>query len=150
MAPDVVLSDGFGPYELAKSWSVLRWFDDVVMDLQSLSKQGEDSVVMTTRTSTTITERTLQSLFPHLYERESNDGRSAVKAMIVDKLLDHQVDVYSRTLFQWNRFENSMASVNTDSDLLTPILRLLGRFEDVSLVFEQALVSPVFQWRPTS
>ncbi|ETO75094.1 hypothetical protein F444_09270 [Phytophthora nicotianae P1976] len=149
MAPDVAFNGGFGPVELAESWCVLRWFDNVDVDIQSLVKSGEDSVVQTTKTSVTITERTLQNLFPHVCGHGSGDGRSAEMARLMARLVDQRIIMDGRTVFQWDSASNSMASVTTKCDLLSPILMLLGSLEDVSLLFDRALVSPDFQWRPT-
>ncbi|KAF4029437.1 hypothetical protein GN244_ATG18830 [Phytophthora infestans] len=139
MAPDVASIDGFGPVNLAKSWSVWRWFDDVDVDLQALEKHGENAVVLTTRTSLKITERTLKNLVPHLY----GDGeKNWVKASVVAKLVDQRIVVDGLTIFQWDCTANVMASVKARNDLVTPVFRLLGSLKEVSLVFDQALVSP--------
>ncbi|KAG7388575.1 hypothetical protein PHYPSEUDO_012212 [Phytophthora pseudosyringae] len=39
------------------------------------------------------------------------------------------------------------SSVISTTDTLTPMLQLCGSVEDVSRVFESALISPNFQWR---
>ncbi|ETI46421.1 hypothetical protein F442_14980 [Phytophthora nicotianae P10297] len=142
-APDVAFSGGIGRERFANSWSILRWFDQVDVDLHSLKKYGDDCVVMTTRTRMTMTGRTLQNLFPRLY----NCAESSVKVRLVTKLVDQQIVMDSRTLFQWDSATKLVTGVRTDSDLLTPLLGLLGRLEDVSIAFDQALISPDFQWR---
>ncbi|KAF1795620.1 hypothetical protein GQ600_26241 [Phytophthora cactorum] len=125
MAPDVASNGGFGPVELAKSWNVLRWFDDVKVDLQSLVKQGEDSI-------------------DHENERDDHwtgtaKPVSAPVRALVAKLLEQRIVI-----------GNVPRTAKADSDLLTPMLRLLGRLEDVALAFDQAPLSPEFQWSLTS
>ncbi|ETM41630.1 hypothetical protein L914_12614 [Phytophthora nicotianae] len=145
MSPDVAFNGGFGPDELLKSWSVFQWFSDVEVNLMRLVKQSEHCVVMITRADGTITERTLCNLFPHLWEGERK--YYSVRTNLATKLLDQRIVMDGRTVFRWDSVTNSMASVNSDNDMLTPIFHLLGNLKDVSLVFDQGLVSPDFQWK---
>ncbi|ETP37234.1 hypothetical protein F442_14949 [Phytophthora nicotianae P10297] len=50
--------------------------------------------------------------------------------------------------FEWDAINGQVTSVSTESDMLTPMLHLLGNLEDVSRVFADALLSLDFQWRP--
>ncbi|ETL87864.1 hypothetical protein L917_13020, partial [Phytophthora nicotianae] len=53
------------------------------------------------------------------------------------------------TCFEWDDSTSRMTRVVSQSDMLSPMLQLLNSVEDVSLVFEQALISPDFQWKRT-
>ncbi|ETM44465.1 hypothetical protein L914_10304 [Phytophthora nicotianae] len=54
------------------------------------------------------------------------------------------------TCFRWDGKKNLVVSLVTQSDMLRPLVELLESLDDVSRVFEQAAISPSFQWRLTS
>ncbi|ETP14433.1 hypothetical protein F441_10627 [Phytophthora nicotianae CJ01A1] len=67
-----------------------------------------------------------------------------------------KVTITERTLanasdcFRWDGKKNLVVSLITQSDMLRPLVELLESLDDVSRVFEQAAISPSFQWRLTS
>lgn len=50
--------------------------------------------------------------------------------------------------FKWDDAYCRVASVMSQSDTLTPMLRLLENLEGVSRVFEKALIAPGFHLKP--
>uniref|UniRef100_H3H6P4 BZIP domain-containing protein n=1 Tax=Phytophthora ramorum TaxID=164328 RepID=H3H6P4_PHYRM len=146
VAPDVVFNSENGQEAMLTSWrSLSLWFKDVELELEGLEKAGLDSVVATTITSATITQQTLQCVFPHL--RADTTGASA-RSRLADKLLGQRIVMRGSTRFSWGRESRRVERVMGQSDMLTPMLRLLGNLEDVSVVFEGALVTLDFQWNP--
>ncbi|ETK77613.1 hypothetical protein F441_07438 [Phytophthora nicotianae CJ01A1] len=144
MAQDVVYNSEFGFEAIAQSWYVMQLFDDVVMKLTNLSKSGGNSITVTTTTSVTLTEQTLLHVFPQLFNSKSEeDGAS-----LASKLQDQRMVMRGSTCFVWDAATKRIVSVVARSDMLTPVLRLLGSLEAVSRTFEKALVSPCFQLRP--
>ncbi|KAG1689954.1 hypothetical protein DVH05_028349 [Phytophthora capsici] len=121
---------------LIRSW---KWFQDVEIELEELKKAGENSLVARTTTSVTITVITLRNAFPHL----SCDGDRE----IVEKLLNQRLVMRGAMRFEWDVAYCRATIVMTQSDLLTPMLRLLGGLKTTSYVFEKAFISPDFQWR---
>uniref|UniRef100_H3GHJ4 BZIP domain-containing protein n=1 Tax=Phytophthora ramorum TaxID=164328 RepID=H3GHJ4_PHYRM len=146
VAPDVVFNSESGQEAMLTSWrSLSLWFKDVELELEGLEKAGLDSVVATTITSATITQQTLQCVFPHL--RADTTGASA-RSRLADKLLGQRIAMRGSMRFFWDRESRRVERVMGQSDMLTPMLRLLGNLEDVSVVFEGALVTLDFQWNP--
>ncbi|KAK1935469.1 hypothetical protein P3T76_010694 [Phytophthora citrophthora] len=121
---------------LIRSW---KWFQDVEFELKELKKAGRNSLLASTTTSVMITEMTLRNVFPHLFR----DGDRE----IVEKLLNQRLVMRGSMQFEWDAAYCRVAIVMTQSDLLTPMLRLLGGLETTSYVFEKAFISPDFQWR---
>ncbi|KAE9175534.1 hypothetical protein PF005_g25359 [Phytophthora fragariae] len=138
MVPDVVFNSGQGVEAMMRSWKCLsQWFQDVELELEGLDRGAAGSLVAVTRTGVTITERTLRNVFPRL----CSDRRLA------DRLLGQRIVMRGLTRFEWDGACGRFTSVMAHSDMLTPMLRLLGSVEDVSLVFERSIISPDFQWR---
>ncbi|GMF42327.1 unnamed protein product [Phytophthora fragariaefolia] len=138
MTYDVVFNAGRGPEAVARSWKCLSiWFQDVELELEGMVKDVRGSLTATTSTSVTISEGTIRNVFPHL------SGES----VLVKKLLNQRVVVRGSIRFEWDDAVGRVCGVVALSNLLTPILRLVESLDDVSKVFEQALITPDFQWR---
>lgn len=118
------------------------------VELGSLHMNANDSVVAHTVTHLTITERSLHYVFLHLCR--SSSGEDDERLELAAKLLGQRIVVRGSTHFDWDDTYGHVTSVWTQSDLLTPMLRLLGNLVDVSRVFEEALIAPDFHWRSTS
>ncbi|EGZ29312.1 hypothetical protein PHYSODRAFT_471648 [Phytophthora sojae] len=140
MATDVVFNTEYGIEAMRRSWCFLRWFDDVEVELENLQKSSKMSLNATMTTSVTITNRTLSNVFPYLKKSSS----------LACKLVGQRIVMRGSARFDWDSSTSRVTSVISQSDMLTPMLRLLGSFEDVSQVFDQALISPEFQWRSMS
>ncbi|EGZ16337.1 hypothetical protein PHYSODRAFT_505664 [Phytophthora sojae] len=138
MTADVVFNAGRGPEAMAKSWKCLSlWFQAVEFELEGLQKGVDGSLEAATITSVTITDRTLRNVFPHL------PSDSALRA----KLLDQRLVMRGSMRFEWDPAFGRVCCLVAQSNMLAPMLRLLGGWDDVSKVFERALISPDFQWR---
>ncbi|GMF40971.1 unnamed protein product [Phytophthora fragariaefolia] len=141
MVPGVVFNSGQGVEAMLRSWKCLSlWFQDVELELEGLDRGAAGSLVAITRTSITITERTLRNVFPHLCSNSSY-------RRLADRLLGQRIVMRGLTRFEWDGSCGRFTSVMAHSDLLTPILQLLGNVEDVSLVFVRSIISPDFHWR---
>ncbi|OWZ20510.1 hypothetical protein PHMEG_0005070 [Phytophthora megakarya] len=139
MAANVLYNSEYGIEAMIRSWYFLQWFGDVKEELEHLSKTAEHSMVATTRISVTITKQTLVNVFPHLLR----DDDVALR----NKLLGQRITMRGSTCFEWGDANERVTSVIAQSDMLTPMLHLLDNWEDVSWVFERAVISPDFQWR---
>lgn len=139
MAADVACNDGFGRATAIRSWWFLQWFDDVDVDLRGLEKISDNSLTTATRTTLTITEQTLQKLFPHLSTHT-----------LASKLVGRRISMKGSVYFEFDAHSGYVSSIIAQSDMLTPLLGLLGSLADVSMVFEKALISPNFQWKARS
>ncbi|OWZ12169.1 hypothetical protein PHMEG_00014707 [Phytophthora megakarya] len=130
-APDVLSSEGYGPEALVRSLNVWQKFDGVNMELEEMI--SANVVVATTKTTATITEQTLKDVFPYLVVARA--GGSTLS--LVEQLCGQQIILLGSTRFVWDRESDRLASIISESDMLTPMLYLLGILEDASLVFER-------------
>ncbi|KAI9982167.1 hypothetical protein PInf_008058 [Phytophthora infestans] len=116
MAPDVAYNAGRGPEAMLRSWKCLSmWFQDVELEPERLVKTRHSIVAETT----TRVERTLRNVLPHL--SGSKKGRA-----LGDKLLNQRLVMRGSVRFEWDPVYCRMASVMSQSDVLGPVLRLLG------------------------
>ncbi|KAL3657587.1 hypothetical protein V7S43_017554 [Phytophthora oleae] len=135
MAPDVLYNAGRGVEAILKNWTYFSlWFKDVEVQLEGLKKNGQESLIARTTTTFLITEKTVASVFPHLCGPDA-DGRLA------SKLLGQRIVLQGSTRFDWDSGYGRVTSVISESDMLTPMLHVLGSLEDVSKVFEKSLIS---------
>ncbi|GMF27632.1 unnamed protein product [Phytophthora lilii] len=137
MAPDVMFNAGRGVESIMRNWKYFTlWFQDVEIELEGLKRGGEDSLIASMTTSFTITERSLLTVFPHLCSKDA--VRTAEGFSLADKLLGQRIVMRGLTRFDW---DGGYGRVISESDMLTPMLRILGSLEDVSRVFEKSLIS---------
>ncbi|KAG1713141.1 hypothetical protein DVH05_000864 [Phytophthora capsici] len=125
-------------------WCLPQYFDHVDVELQQLKRSTRNSLVATTVTSFIITSRTLAKVFPHLCSRDGRRGGA-----IATKLLDKRIVTRGWMRFERDDTDSRVLRITSQSDLLTPVLDVLRSLEKVAIVFEEALVTPDFQWRST-
>ncbi|KAG6944493.1 hypothetical protein JG688_00017049 [Phytophthora aleatoria] len=141
MVPDVVFNAGRGVEALLKNWMCVSLrLEDVEVELDEIKKGPADSLLASSTTSVTIQGRALRSVFPHLCVDN-------VDPPLARKLLGQRIHMNSWTRFEWDSTVGKVTSVTSTTDLLTPMLQLVGSVENVSRVFEGALISPNFEWR---
>lgn len=141
MAPDVLFNAGRGVESIMRNWKYFTlWFLDVEIELNGLKKGGPDSLIASITTSFTITERSLMTVFPHLCTPEARSQRGR-DGLPLAKLLGQRITMRGLTRFDWDAGYGRVTSVISESDMLTPTLRILGSLEDVSRVFEKSLIS---------
>ncbi|GMF39327.1 unnamed protein product [Phytophthora lilii] len=143
MAPDVVFNSDYGLQAIVTSWYCLHWFDNVQVELQQSQRTKETSIIVKTKTSLTISKRTLTNIFPHLCSNSNKNGGEDYNNL-VGKLLSQRIVLYGSTQFEWGSASSRVKSVLFQSDMLTPMLKLLGSLETVADAFEGALISLVF------
>ncbi|OWY93548.1 hypothetical protein PHMEG_00037019 [Phytophthora megakarya] len=131
-APDVLSSEGYGPEAL---------FDGVNMELEEIVKTSANVVVATTKATATITEQTLKDVFPHLVTARA--GGSMLS--LVEQLCGQQIILLGSTRFEWDRENDRLASIISESDMLTPMLHPCYIFWEISrmhLESSNALLAP--------
>ncbi|KAF4139152.1 hypothetical protein GN958_ATG11670 [Phytophthora infestans] len=143
MAPDVTDGFEYGPDTLLRNWKLFSLcFDDIDVQLGRLATGGMmNSLVASTITSLTISTDTLRQAFPNL----NSDGRGGASGgewhPLAAKLLNNRLVVQGSVSLDWDDTTNRIVRVVTQLDMVTPMLRLLGNLEDVSRVFDKALIS---------
>ncbi|GMF27633.1 unnamed protein product [Phytophthora lilii] len=141
MAQDVLFNTDSGVDAMMKTWNCISsWFAHIETELERLDKDACGFLVATTTTSVTISEHTLRHAFPRLY---SSDG--GVLSELASKLLGQTLVMRGWVRIEWDGAYCRVASVISQSDMVTPMLRLLGSLEDVSRVFDGASITPDFQ-----
>ncbi|KAJ8527334.1 hypothetical protein ON010_g14929 [Phytophthora cinnamomi] len=147
MAPDVISASACGVEALLKNWMLIsHCFEDVHVQLEHMAKgPTATSLVATTTTSLTITAKTVQRAFPHLVGGKAGSESQESWSSLAIKLLGQRIVMRGSVYFQWDGTSSRMAVIQSQSDMLSPILDILGKFVDVSRVFEKALVTSNFQ-----
>ncbi|RLN62347.1 hypothetical protein BBP00_00004826 [Phytophthora kernoviae] len=143
MAKDVRDGDVCGVEALIENWRLFSLsFANIHVELERLDKATEDHLIAKTTTRLTISENTLQRLFPHL----NSDGKGGVEggewSVLATKLLDQRLVICGSVRFDWDATMERVVNMHSQSDMLSPLVRVLGSLEDVSCVFEKALAAP--------
>ncbi|OWZ21049.1 hypothetical protein PHMEG_0004454 [Phytophthora megakarya] len=146
MAPNV--SDGHlcGPIALFQTWMRLSsYFDDIHVDLKSMKITAEHTLLATTYTSITISSKTLRLVFPQM----NSDGHGGMKggtwSPLAQRLEGQRLIVKGSVRFDWDNVNKRVVRLLSYSDMATAMLRVVGSLEDVSYVFDGALVTPDFR-----
>ncbi|KAF1775790.1 hypothetical protein GQ600_9740 [Phytophthora cactorum] len=120
-------------------WNVAaEYFRMFRYGLVSLEYTADGLVIGKTLGRLTITENTLYHAFPHLI----GAGEGEERAELARRLLGQQLVMRGAVHFEWDSENGRIARLHHKADLLTPLLELLGSLEEVSRVFENALVTP--------
>ncbi|OWZ10665.1 hypothetical protein PHMEG_00016452 [Phytophthora megakarya] len=141
MAPDVTDGTVVGLDAVMETWEFTALcFPDLRVDLVRLENGPNDSIVATTQQNLTISKMLLRYGFPHLSRPESKCSH------IVDKLIGQQILIRSAVHFKWDSKNDRVRSFVFKSDMVTPLLHLLGNLEDVAHVFSKARLTPEFEF----
>ncbi|GMF65829.1 unnamed protein product [Phytophthora lilii] len=137
--PAVVCETGYGADALMESWIFVSQFHpDIDVNLKCLENSAVGLIVGSTIGRLTITENTLRHAFPHLVD----DSEGGERMQLAKKLLGQQLVMRGSIHFEWDSENGRIASIQHKADLMTPLLELLGSFEEVSRVFDNARVTP--------
>ncbi|EGZ04681.1 hypothetical protein PHYSODRAFT_535888, partial [Phytophthora sojae] len=131
MAPDVIVENGRGVEAALEYWRFVSLSQPTFEIRAANVEQGpEGFIVAKTKTKVVLCEEMLRHAFPKLGESER--GRSlAVKLLTSDsRRVDASVWKQTRVL-----------SLSSESDWMTPMLRLLGNAEDLAFVFDGAYLT---------
>ncbi|KAG3033505.1 hypothetical protein PC121_g24348 [Phytophthora cactorum] len=143
MAPDVVDDPLFGADAQLENWRLLtHYFGDVSVDLKGLKTSTTDNLVADTVTRVTITSNTLRLGFPHLNGDGVGGTNSGIWSPIAAKMLGKRLVMRGSVFFGWDVATGKVVSLHSQSDMITPMLNLLGSLDDVSCAFSKARVSP--------
>ncbi|KAF1795598.1 hypothetical protein GQ600_26219 [Phytophthora cactorum] len=139
MAPDVLFNTDCGVKAVIGNWYYIsQWFAKLDMELDALGTGSSGTLVAKTVTSITMTEHTIRKVFPHLTSSEDPSGMSP----LAQELLDKTLVMHGATQFEWDSVRCRVGSIRSQSDMMTPLLRLLGTLDKVARVFSNALITP--------
>ncbi|KAG7375824.1 hypothetical protein PHYPSEUDO_015188 [Phytophthora pseudosyringae] len=143
VAPDVTFNTERGAEAIMTSWRrISRWFPDMEVELDGVTKDAARSFLARTTTTVTISEQTLRNAFPHLWLNDRRGERQWLT--LAEKIVGQRIVMRGSTQFEWDSAVCRVRRVASHSDMLTPMLTLLGSLENVSRVFDKALVTMDF------
>ncbi|OWY95822.1 hypothetical protein PHMEG_00034075 [Phytophthora megakarya] len=143
MTPDV--SDGYlrGPRALLQNWMLLSsYFDDIHVELESMEKRTQDTLLVTICTSISISRNTLQLVFPHLNSDGHGGVNGGIWSPLAKRLEGQRLIVKGSVRFDWDCLNRRVFRMLSYSDMLTAMLQEIDKLDDVSYIFEGALVTP--------
>ncbi|OWY98299.1 hypothetical protein PHMEG_00030965 [Phytophthora megakarya] len=145
MTSDVLFNNERGIDAIMKSWCFMSsCFASVEMELDGLAKNALGSIIATTTTTVTFSKHTVDSLFPHLARIDRNKREIL---SWTEKFVNEKIVMRGSTYFEWDAGYCRIASIQHQSDMITPMLRVLGTLESVSRAFDKALITPDFRCR---
>ncbi|KAG6615955.1 BZIP transcription factor [Phytophthora cinnamomi] len=109
-------------------------FEDFEIVAVNIENGPGDSIVARTKTKVVVREAMLRYAFPKL--ATSDRGRS-----IAAKLLGQRFETSGAAVFEWDSENGRVLSVDSESDVLTPMMHLLSNAEDLAFTFDEALLT---------
>ncbi|CEG41051.1 uncharacterized protein PHALS_11220 [Plasmopara halstedii] len=142
MAPDILFNSGYGIEAILDYWHCIsQWFANFEVELKALEKASSNTLVASTVTTITISEITLRQIFPHLLSMDQSKGLTP----LAQELLDQTLIMQGSAQFEWDREHSCVGSIRSHSDMIPPLLCVLGDLDKVSRVFSKALITPDFR-----
>ncbi|KAG1695793.1 hypothetical protein DVH05_019132 [Phytophthora capsici] len=144
MAEDIVLGEKKGVNALLEGWERhTSYFDDLQFQLINMTKVSEDFVIANASLNVTISEATLQHVFPGLI---AGGVQCAVQedkmAVLRVKLLGQRLLLPCRLCFEWNEDTKRIVRLENTVDIVPSLLQALGSVDDVVFVLERAATAP--------
>ncbi|RLN93637.1 hypothetical protein BBJ28_00018088 [Nothophytophthora sp. Chile5] len=143
MASNVALGELCGVVVLMEQWRrYSMYFADLHFQLERMEKTSEDLTTASASLIVTVTESTLQHVFPSLVERERvGSGEGAEGVSLGAKLLGQRLIIPCTVRFEWDDVSSRVVRLETTMNFLPSILDILGRLEDAVVVLEHALIT---------
>ncbi|EGZ05302.1 hypothetical protein PHYSODRAFT_348625 [Phytophthora sojae] len=146
MAPDVIVENGRGVEAVLEYWRFVSLSQPTFEIRAANVEQGpEGFIVAKTKTKVVLCEEMLRHAFPKLGESER--GRSlAVKLLTSDsRRVESRCSAGTMKKASPGRAsvwkQTRVLSLSSESDWMTPMLRLLGNAEDLAFVFDGAYLT---------
>ncbi|KAL3665154.1 hypothetical protein V7S43_009783 [Phytophthora oleae] len=133
---------------LVRNWVVFaRFFQGIDMQLQRLERVADCTLIARATISVTLSRHSLVNLFPHLFYGGVVRGMQATQSRvyrIAKKLIDQRLVLHGSVRFGWDNLSHRVETLDSEFDMTSPLLQLLGSVEDVAFVFNGALVTSGF------
>ncbi|KAG7397083.1 hypothetical protein PHYBOEH_001297 [Phytophthora boehmeriae] len=150
MAQDMTDGALCGVDALLENWRLLSsYHESIYVELKCLKQDRDNSLVATVTTSLTITENTLQNLYPHLLSSDAAGDEYEELSSLAAKLLNQRIVVPGSVRFDWDDAYGCIMRMESKADILTPTLRLVGTLDNVARVFSGALITSELRIRGT-
>ncbi|OWZ14786.1 hypothetical protein PHMEG_00011678 [Phytophthora megakarya] len=139
MAPDVTYDTVVGVRALVQNWQrVTATHPDIDISLIRLEQNADDSVAVTVKVLTIISEDTVMYAFPHLMDGDNFSP-------LAQKLLGRQLELDGVLQMTWDANQGRVINLQSSANMMMEMLRILGSLEDVASVFDSANIDP--EWR---
>ncbi|OWY99466.1 hypothetical protein PHMEG_00029524 [Phytophthora megakarya] len=138
MAPDLQAGSVVGFEKLARNWGIFsQFFEYVRVQLVGIEQTTSISSIVKTVTSVTVSATTLRYVFlcPDDVEQE-------IWSNVTAKLLGQRLIMHGTIMFSWNSLTNRVDRIISQANMVSPLLRLLGNIEDLTIVLNNARVTP--------
>ncbi|KAK1934134.1 bZIP transcription factor 1 [Phytophthora citrophthora] len=109
-------------------------FGDTQLQLQRVESMAPGVMTARAKLSVTVTESTLRHIFPHLTPSTGGNGK------LYESLLGQRLECSSALNFLFSDSDR-VERLEISIDMTTPLLRVLGTVEDVSIVLRHARIS---------
>ncbi|GMF10188.1 unnamed protein product [Phytophthora lilii] len=147
LAHDVASNAGRGVEVIVRTWEqYVNCFGAIQVEVKGLQKSSGGASIARTKTSFRNSQHTIRSVFPHLC-KDQNGSTECGRSSLANRLLGQQIVMHGKTRFEWDVGYGHVTGIMAHSDMMTPMLSILKSLEDVSRVFDGALISPDFQWK---
>ncbi|OWZ04644.1 hypothetical protein PHMEG_00023418 [Phytophthora megakarya] len=141
MTADVAHNTSIGVGALIRNWKIITvLFPEIHVELNKLTEVTECSVIANITTTITLSEPSLHSVFLQpktKYER-------TLCSWIVTKLQGQRVVMHGSVRFSWCSASNRVIGVHSQTDMMTPLMQILGDIEDFAMLFSNARITPGF------
>ncbi|KAJ8575106.1 hypothetical protein ON010_g4107 [Phytophthora cinnamomi] len=146
MAPDAASNPRYGAEAVLENWRRLsEYFGDIQLEISDLSElAAADVLVATTTTSIVLSDKTLRLAFPHLNSDRVGGLEGGEWSPTAIQLLGKKFVLHGSIQFDLDYASNRVTRIETQADMLSPILHILGNLESVDQVFDGAVVTPDF------
>ncbi|KAG3195797.1 hypothetical protein PC128_g8179 [Phytophthora cactorum] len=132
MTEDVNLGERTGVEALMDQWRLYSSsFQNLCLQLCRIERSTTDRFVSVDATlNVTVSEATLENVFPLVKDQ-----------FLRSKLLGQHLQVPYSVCFEWDAAACRLSRVETTTNFMTPLMRVLGNLPDVASVLEHALIT---------
>ncbi|KAG7386855.1 hypothetical protein PHYPSEUDO_015165 [Phytophthora pseudosyringae] len=145
MSPNVALGEWSGIDTLLEQWRrSSAYFGNVQFHLERMELQPSAAMLATASLGLTITEATLRCVFPHLLTSPNGEdvGYGTENSFLCCRLLGERLNCRCSVRFLWDNSVGCVTRLDCTTDLVAPLLRVLGNLQDVNRVLDKALITP--------
>ncbi|ETM31344.1 hypothetical protein F442_21800 [Phytophthora nicotianae P10297] len=144
LSPNVSIGDRYGVDAIVEQWQrYSSYFRDLHFQLEHMDEIVKNLAVVAASLSVTITEASLQNVFPHLLGEYGDTGNASeiTATSLGRKLLGRRLLLPCSLYFEWDEVSSHVVRLEMTVDFLTPISRVLGSITDAAFVLSQALIT---------
>ncbi|GMF46493.1 unnamed protein product [Phytophthora fragariaefolia] len=132
MADDIILGERRGVDVLMNQWfQYSTTFQNLYLQLGRIERVNDNFMTATAMMNATVTEVTLNNVFPHLIDDHALSSR----------LLGQRLRIPLSLCFEWDSLSCRVSRLETTFNFIKPLMESLCNLSDVALVLENALIT---------